>query len=63
MAMWAFMDDGSITVAQSDFANVALLLMAIAGKRRADKLERKVDELARVNPDVDDRAIDEAITS
>ncbi len=34
-----------------------LFLMATAEERRSAKVEREVDELARVHPDVDDAAI------
>ena len=49
-----------INVVLSDFSCLALLLMANAGARRASKQERQLDELARVNPDIDERAIEEA---
>ena len=47
-----------VTVLLSHFANVALILMAIASKRRQALLERQVDALAKANPDVDDAAIE-----
>ena len=57
VVMWRTLPVDTITLLLSDLSILLLLLMATAQAKRSTKQERQLDELARVNPEIDDRAI------